>query len=502
MEELRIINNTIKVFFISVILYFVYIKITNYNKNTIKKTIFILIVSIMNSILYTFLVQYSSTYFIMGYIYICYIIILNKIIKNELTYFIVAIILSFSITYIIHLLSVIVSGVVLKLFFSNISYNSYISLFVIPVIFCLLTYFIFRIKRLKYGFNFLKNSSKVKDIGKILMILGGVIIIFFNIYQIDVYRNINYDTFVFTFIFILTVIIIIAFYFCIKSQITQKYKENMKNRTIEIQNQEILEQQNQINELKETNLKMATVIHKYNNRFNALENAIITSIENTKSETSSELGIMLEDLKQMSKQFSGEIIKNTKNKNTLPLTNIISIDNIFKYMSLEADKNNIKFDLKINNSINYLIEKIIKKEDLETLIGDHIKDAIIAINSSNNKSRKIMCILGIVDNCYELCIYDTGINFEIETLLKLGTKMITTHKNDGGSGIGFITTFDTLRKCKGSIIIEEYDSEENYYTKSITFRFDGKKEYKIRSYRVEQIKSNSHYANRIILEKV
>ena len=89
-----------------------------------------------------------------------------------------------------------------------------------------------------------------------------------------------------------------------------------------------------------------------------------------------------------------------------------------------AINNKIGFDLKINNSINDLVDRLISKEDFCTLIGDHIKDAIIAINSSSNKKRHIMSVLGIVDECYEFSIFDTGIEFEMNTLLKLGEERI------------------------------------------------------------------------------
>ena len=101
-----------------------------------------------------------------------------------------------------------------------------------------------------------------------------------------------------------------------------------------------------------------------------------------------------------------------------------------------------------------------------------------------------------------LSIYDTGIEFEIDTLLNLGLKHITTHSETGGTGIGFMTSFETLNKCKGSLIIEEYSKETNIYTKCITFRFDSKGEYNIYSYRSDQIKSKMKDKNRIKVKQI
>lgn len=51
-----------------------------------------------------------------------------------------------------------------------------------------------------------------------------------------------------------------------------------------------------------------------------------------------------------------------------------------------------------------------------------------------------------------------------------------------------MTTFETLSKTKGSLIIEEkYPMNNVDYTKVIKIRFDNKNEYRINSYRAEEI---------------
>ena len=169
-------------------------------------------------------------------------------------------------------------------------------------------------------------------------------------------------------------------------------------------------------------------------------------------------------------------------------------------MSNEAIKNNIKFNLKIHENIQYMIENIIDQSKLETLLGDHIKDAIIAINSSENTYKELLVEIGEIENCYQVCIYDTGIEFEISTLLNLGLKAITTHKLTGGSGIGFMTTFETLKATKASLIIEErHPIDDKDYTKAVRIKFDGKHEYRICSYRSKEIQ-NKKKDTRIIIE--
>lgn len=55
-----------------------------------------------------------------------------------------------------------------------------------------------------------------------------------------------------------------------------------------------------------------------------------------------------------------------------------------------------------------------------------------------------------------------------------------------------MTTFDTLSKTKGSLIIEEkYPMNNVDYTKVIKIRFDNKNEYRINSYRAEEIRKQN-----------
>lgn len=496
MEKIDIINNLIKIFFISVYSYFIYFKITNNKQKNISKYLIILFSSVFFASIYSILIRYIGAVAIFPILLFLQSIGLVYITKLKIGYCISVSSISFIMTYTIYILSVVISGTLLSLLIPSISFNHSISLITIPTIMLIIIYFFFKIKRFKNGFYFLKNSNIISKIGINCIIFLGIILLFCGLLQKS--ENVLLNSYVFAGV----LMIIITLMIWIQNQITIQYNDEMKNRTIDIQKDEIDTKNKTIEELKENNIQLSTVIHKYNNRFKALENAIINALnaDNT-METSEELSVMLEDLKKMSQSFSAEVIKSNKNNSNIPATGIIGIDNIFKYMSAVAIKNNIEFNLKINDRINFLIDNIIEKEELETIIGDHIKDAIIAINSSNSIHKNIMVILGIVEDSYELCIYDTGIEFEIDILKKLGIKQITTHKESGGSGIGFMTTFNIMNRCKGSIIIEEYNKDNNHYTKAVIFRFDGKNEYKIRSYRAEILKSEI-IDNRIILEKL
>ena len=127
-----------------------------------------------------------------------------------------------------------------------------------------------------------------------------------------------------------------------------------------------------------------------------------------------------------------------------------------------------------------------------------IRNAIIAVNHTANDYRSIMAVFGIKDDSYELCVYDSGIPFEITTLLNLGIQPASTHLDEGGTGIGFITTFETINSCNASFIINEITN--NNYTKSLEIKFDNKHEYIIISDRKEKIKEMNQHNRTIILK--
>ena len=163
------------------------------------------------------------------------------------------------------------------------------------------------------------------------------------------------------------------------------------------------------------------------------------------------------------------------------------IDGALLNMYIKASAHEINFDLIANTDINYLINHFLSQTELETLLCDHIKDAVIAVESTGKRNGNILTSVSSVDGIYEISVSDNGIEFETDTLQKLGTERVTTHKESGGNGIGFMTTFDTLKNSKASLIITEYEPDKPF-TKTVTFRFDGQGNFIIKSYRCEILK--------------
>lgn len=483
MDEIDVLNNFCKMFIIHIYTYYMYRIFLGYKNKDSKNDLYIILFTIIVAVLYACIRILMNQLFIIPIIYCSYTIIIKHLTRQKLNYCLFVANLSTVITYIVYYISVVIAGMFLGAIYPQMNYNNPINAIIIFFIMFIITFGISKIKRLKNGVNFIKNIQNTDNISMVINIISIIVLIAFAL------PGNSKDAILYTIMTLIITILIITIIYWTKYHITKYYKNNMRDRTIEVQKLEIEDKNSKLEKTEEENLKLAEVIHKYNNRLSAIENALEEVIsKNMNMEFSKELSSILDETKEISKSFAKE---SAVNKIKLPQTNISGIDNMFKYMQKEATEHKINFDLKLNNSIHNLIENTISKDKLETILGDHLRDAIIAIDNSNCTYRSILVTLGIIENCYELSIYDTGIEFEIDTLLKLGKERITTHKDTGGNGIGFMTTFETLKETKASLIIEEYNPKDSNHTKSINIRFDGKNEYKIYSYRVEEIKKQN-----------
>lgn len=483
----------IKMFFINICSNYTMIKINNYRNITLLQKCLLLMMDILFAVVYLILRQRLEILIAFIFCYFLYSLAISLTVNTNILHGLVSNIISVSFSLIAMFVSTIINFIIYKLMFFDITIETIIEYVTIGIIQFLLIYLFFKIKRFKYGFSFLqgKETMNKENTSKIGILVSSIIIAI----------SLVLSTYSRTTSKILIAILIlggILMIYWIKKSITKYYKEKMKERTVEIQQEQIKQQDEKIKNLQTELADVLQINHKYSHRISAMEKAVTklgTKLQ-ANEEFAEEYGDILSSIKKLSKEYKEEVasvIKETK----LPKTNIFSIDNLLEYMKQESEKDKIDFKLNLDFDINEILETKIPQSKLETMLADHIRDAIIAINCSENKERKIKVVLDKEDNNYQIKFYDTGIEFEIETLSKLGLKRATTHKATGGSGIGFMTTFETLKQCKASLIIEEYSDLE--YTKAVIIKFDNKNEYRIHSYRAEEIK-NKIKDNRIIIE--
>lgn len=478
-EEINIIIYCLKICFIGIFTYCTSLKVIDIKENkAYARIIGIIPIAILCGIVKY---KYNSLYSV-----ICLILLLSILLsrtnKNNIGYSIIITIFSLSINYILFFIA---STFVFFFFIATRISNDFITFIFISVIYIILLMLLSKVKKLKKGINFLKKN--MQDDYTNVLILNISVIIIFCIILIS-----NYTAIITSSIVIGLIIFSIVMIISIKEYMKLYYKQKLQQKELEETKEELEKAKKEITELEQENLNFSKKSHSIAHKQKALEYKLNQLLLN--NEIAEELDIK-DKLKEISKQ-----IQNEDTTIELTKTNIEEIDDMLKYMQSECKKNKIDFELQVNGNIHHMINKYIAKENLEILLADHIKNAIIAINHSENINRSILVKLGLIDGLYSIYIYDTGIEFEIKTLQNLGQTPSTTHADNGGTGMGFMNTFDTLNKYKASITINEYGkpSKDNY-TKCIAIKFDNKNEYKITSYRSKEIEKQLKKDNRITI---
>lgn len=459
--------------------------ICNYSNTWKTKKTIILICNISITFIQYKLCNYISPFYILFPLAFVYSFIFMILYRTEKFEAFIASIISLSITCIVSLFTTFISSLIyasLCVLFNhfNLSYHTelyYISTLFMAFISLYCIVLLFKIPKLKYGFTFLKN-----DYIKLQILLATIIIIFAYSVLRDYSRN---------YLLLSFVIISLLYLIAIKQVFILYQKQKLQMQTLKDYEKELSDIKEELRITKEEKEKIIKSNHEFYHRQEALK-AKLNNLANSNSEFSDEISSITSRINNLSNEYENKVKTSTK----IETFGVEELDDMLIYFQEECNKNNINFICKIEGNVHKLINNIISVSEFETLIGDLLRNAIIAINHSTNTGNSIMLAFGLKDNNYELDIYDSGIEFKIETLMKLGLEKCSTHLDDGGTGIGFITTFETLQNTKSSLIITEMNSGN--YSKCIGIRFDNLNQYVINSYRKDLI-ANNNVANRNIV---
>lgn len=413
--------------------------------------------------------------------------------KNKKT-IIASVLMSIAIVRILYTISSFIAAIIKISILKNMQDNPIIMVIFSITLTAFLSYRIFKIRRLSKGMQFLKEKINDEYLDVIMINVSIVVIlvyILYTLYDVEVLKEVS----------IIFVFVAVIMFVMIRKVMKLAYSEQQLERYFKEDEQIIAEMTEEKQKNEKEKYEISKINHEFSKKIKALELEVKENFSAKSNVEFSAENEILERINNLSNSYA-EKLQAIKGIDNIAKTNVPEIDSSFKYIQNEAAKANIQFNLKVNCSVEKLTKDIISKDKLSTLINDLGTDAIIAVNHNSTNFKSIVAIINKKDEVYSFSMADTGIEFEIETLKKLGTEPITTHKDEGGSGIGFMTAFEILKETGASLIIEEKGKEsKTNYTKNIIIKFDGKNQYKIRTYRAEKILSQIR-DNRVIIEKL
>lgn len=371
-----------------------------------------------------------------------------------------------SIAFVLSNFTLLISSIITGTFFINL-YNSNHVIFV-QVLSCLFQLAImplpFHIKRCKKGMPFLFKESYA---------FSGMLISFFTLLIItaSIYMQTNNLKIFLLFSLILLCFLIFNIYHYWQTNITKTYQDKLKERELE-------ELQERNAKLEQEVIRLGKIVHKDNSiipEYAYILRTFLTTNTISEKDTIYNGKTLLEKLDKLTEERKGIVHQQDIHCQQLPSTKVFGIDSLLAFKQQKAFKENIDLQACFSCDIAYLVEEIISEDDLHTLLTYLLDNAIIANKHKNG--RHIMLNISIIENVYHINVLDSGIPFTANVIAKWGFEQITTHKNDGGNGIGMMTIYEILKKYNASFIINEIPSSNHTYTKNLTISFDNMNQY-------------------------
>lgn len=376
---------------------------------------------------------------------------------------ITAMIISYGISYITFSMAIVIIGLSFISIISNPNYNHMLYQILTAFLQWLITQLPFQFKRLKKGMPFLTNRLHRFP----LMIISLLMLFLALLMRSTAYKELYFFPFLFVFIFAIFI------YLSWRNNITKTYLDKLKEKDIAELNAALSQKDIRIKELEEENSELAKIIHGDNKLIPAMALSVQSFLESASSlpDEDRETGQrLMEDLEQMTAHRKGILLRQDNRCHTLHATGVSSVDSLLNYMQQRASEKDTDFDVSVTCDIDSFLRKTISEEDLNTLLADFLENAMIA--AAHNSSRHVLLNIDKSDSFYHISIFDSGIPFSKEVLVNLGLQNYTTHKNEGGSGIGLVTSYELIKKYNASLIIEEYAQDSGLYTKKVSLIFN------------------------------
>ena len=284
-----------------------------------------------------------------------------------------------------------------------------------------------------------------------------------------------------------------------RSQITKTYREKL--RLLEMKNLRAAKAENEayISKLEAENRRLGTIIHKDNRIVNAMADSVcdyLTSSGSTNAEDLHEKGVSLSNEINSIKTYRQELLcEGSLSETSTPQTNHAGVDAIIAFMVKEAASYGITLKFHYDKDFFSAKRFTATEMDFVHLLSDLLENAIIATRHA--KGQSIELSLQILKGTPAISVSDSGIPFEINTLMKFGICEASTHTDEGGTGIGLIDIWSFKKKYHASLVIEELDN--SIYSKRLSLLFDGKNKYLIISNRFQQIISSQTRADLLVI---
>ena len=290
-----------------------------------------------------------------------------------------------------------------------------------------------------------------------------------------------------TSVFIVAMMMCILLTAWIKNEISQVYYKMVLGKSLALTESEIAEKDGIIEELLKDNERMADIIRKD-------ENLIVKTVSSIRafsngmehvSVDTSEITNCARQLEEIYSERGVSLSEYESHGHRITETGVKAVDNVLLYMADRAENSGVDFVVDVETDIEKMLGSVVDSREFNTLLADLAENAII----SAKKHLPGSVAVNFIDkggSC-SVEVLDSGEKFDVDVLKTMGKKRITTHTDEGGSGIGLMTLFHIIRRNSASLTIEEYPDGLKY-SKAVRVSFDKKSRCTIDTYRADELK--------------
>lgn len=336
---------------------------------------------------------------------------------------------------------------------------------IFSVLMILLTLLIFKIKKIKKRIVPITNDDVYE---KLLFI--SVLSIFGMTLTFTTDREATFLEIGFIFISFCCLSIILGW----RKMTANSYRKNILDRNVEVLEYSAREYNAERERLAEQNRELAKIIHRDNKLLPAMELSVRSLLERYPDDKQAKE--LLQGLNKLFTERANAVESFRSEATILQTSGDVTIDSVLGFLNAKAADYKVEFTAEAEEgAVEFFREQFKELTDFNAILCDLGENALIAAKHVENG--KVKAVLDYAGGIATLKLYDNGAPFDEKVIAEMGRTEITTHKNDGGSGIGLVTAFKILKKYSASICIDEVLAEDackaDGYAKCIVIRADG-----------------------------
>lgn len=336
---------------------------------------------------------------------------------------------------------------------------------IFSVLMILLTLLIFKIKKIKKRIVPITNDDVYE---KLLFI--SVLSIFGMTLTFTTDREATFLEIGFIFISFCFLSIILGW----RKMTANSYRKNILDRNVEVLEYSAREYNAERERLAEQNRELAKIIHRDNKLLPAMELSVRSLLERYPDDKQAKE--LLQGLNKLFAERANAVESFRSEATILQTSGDVTIDSVLGFLNAKAADYKVEFTAEAEEgAVEFFREQFKELTDFNAILCDLGENALIAAKHVENG--KVKAVLDYAGGIATLKLYDNGALFDEKVIAEMGRTEITTHKNDGGSGIGLVTAFKILKKYSASICIDEVLADDackaDGYAKCIVIRADG-----------------------------